>query len=126
MANIEINVFLLLQNKERRWCAECEHSDCKKDDDVVIKECDDGKDDQKWIFGARRIRSYVSDDLCITARSGLDGYVSLKECSSDRDKYQMLDLNNNIFEEFQINPRDEDDLCLTQDHHPKVSIEYEQ
>ena len=120
VANIEINAFLFLQNKEKRWCAECEHSDCKKDDNVVIKECDDGKRDQRWIFGGRKIRSYVSDDLCITARSGLDGYVSLRTCSSDGDKYQEFDLSDNIFKKFQIRPRDEDDLCLTQDHHPKV------
>jgi len=106
-------------SKEKRWCAECEHSDCKKDDNVVIKECDDGKRDQRWIFSSRKIRSYVSDDLCITARSGLDGYVSLRTCSSDRDRYQEFDLSDNIFRKSQINPRGDDDLCLTQDHHPR-------
>ena len=105
-------------SKERRWCAECEHSDCDEDDYVVIKECDDGKRDQRWIFGERKIRSYVSDDLCMTAPSGLEGYIRLKDYSSDRDKYQEFDMSDNIFKKSQIRPRDDDDLCLTQDHHP--------
>ena len=46
----------------------------------------------------------------MTARSGLDGYIQLRTCTSDRDKYQTFDLSDNIFRNFQIRPRDEHDL----------------
>lgn len=105
-------------SKEFAWCAEC-HTDCEYGDVVVIKECDEDKKDQRWIFEDDKIKPYKSPELCITARDDLEGYVNLRTCYEKRDKYQKFNLFDDDDEEFQIKPKAENDLCLTQNHHPR-------
>merc|ERR1712176_1556700 len=81
---------------ERSWCAECEDDDCRSNNSVVIKECNNKKKDQKWYFDNQgRVFSYVNQDYCFT----------------------MVDMND-IFSEFQFHPKKDKNKCLTASHHP--------
>ena len=101
-------------SREFAWCAECHSNDCDYGDVVVIKECNDDKSDQKWIFEDDKIKPLKNPDLCITARDDLEGYVNLRTCYDKRDKYQKFNLYDDDDDKFQVQPRADNDLCLTQ------------
>ena len=109
--------------KSRAWCATCSGYFCDVGDFVMITKCLEHMDDQKWIFyDDGRIKPLINSDACITTDRGIEGYVRLETCRDQHDDYQRFQLfdDNNIFNKFQIHPRRDDRLCLTQDHHPKV------
>lgn len=113
--------------REMSWCAECEDDDCTSGSYVVIKECNDRKPDQKWIFEDSRIKPYINPDVCLTAYMNGDpeARTMLRTCYEPREAFQKFYLyySSNVFalaDKFQIktNLYDRDDLCISTEHHP--------
>merc|ERR1719396_137225 len=94
--------------KEKAWCAEC-YDDCDKEENVRIRECDDNDEKQQWIFYRCTVRPKRNQRLCITAgetrRKSDKGKIELHTCNPEK-KIQFFN-------------RGKEDLCLTQEHHPR-------
>jgi len=84
---------------------------------LIIKECDDDDDKQKWSYENGKIRSCDKEKLCITT-SGSS--LKLKDCSSKRDKEQTFSGFSSL-KKFQLHPKGKSSRCMSQDHHPTKS-----
>merc|ERR1712157_21182 len=72
--------------QEFSWCFECEDEECYSGNYVVIKECDDRKSDQRWIFDNSKIVPYVNPNVCLTVdEDNPENRIKLRTCRSDRD-----------------------------------------
>ena len=102
---------------ERRWCAECEDS-CKKGSRVLIQECEEDNEKQRWILKNDKISPHTKTNLCMSFKDRWA--ITLDKCKSSRDKKQKFDL----IKQFTGKVRDAYEFsskrrCLTQHHHPK-------
>jgi len=112
-------------SSERGWCAE--RYDCEEKAEVYIRECDEDDDKQQWIFGKCTVRPVCDPKLCITAgvakSDSQRGDIQLRTCDPDDNdeiQYFVTFDPKDVSDKFQFKFFDKrDDLCLTQEHHPK-------
>merc|ERR1711862_324869 len=110
--------------KETAWCAQCK-ARCDSGEDVVIKECDEDKNKQQWIFYQCTVRPKSNPSVCFTAgetrKNSMVGRILLKTCNSNRVQlFRTFDPSSSSDEfQFKILKGRNDDVCLTQEHHPK-------
>lgn len=105
--------------KERQWCSQCRDK-CAEGAEIVIKECDDDDDKQKWSYKNGKILSCDNKKLCITT-SGSGSSLKLKTCTSKLDeKQEFTGFSSN--KKFQIRPKDKKSQCISQNSHPKSNV----
>merc|ERR1711983_60587 len=112
--------------EEKAWCAECEESCSEEGENVIIKECDENDSKQWWIFSDCHVQSYRDPNMCFTSgvarKDSLKGKIELHECKDSKiQKFRTFDPKNEN-DKFQVKilKPENDELCLTQEHHPKA------
>jgi len=109
--------------KETAWCAQCK-ARCNSGEEVIIKECNKGKDNQQWIFYQCTVRPKTNPNVCITAGefrgNSMIGRILLRTCDSNKVQlFRTFDPTSSSKEfQFKILKPKIDNLCLTQEHHP--------
>ena len=106
--------------RERKWCLECDGDVCSENDKLEVQECKNvDRQEFNWISTRGGGRLKVSKKNLCFERVSTDKY-RLKPCSSSSKQILQGFRENRPFE---LHPRDDDDKCFTQEHHPKAGEE---
>lgn len=106
--------------RERKWCWQCEGSNCNEGDKIEIRVCS-GSSKQRWIYksasgGRVRFSPLTRKDLCFEMRSEKRG--KLYKCDSNDADQEFTGFKKNG-DEFELFPSGQSSRCLSQEHDPK-------
>ena len=108
----------------KKRCAYC-IDDCDSGETIRLRECDEDDDRQSFLFYDCTVRPKRNPDVCFTASSSRDlsGLIRLSSCKDGdniRQKFRMYDLKDKREKfQFKILKPGYEDMCLTQEHHPR-------
>jgi hypothetical protein len=114
--------------EDRKWCLDCKGSSCGEGEELEIRKCQEGKEDQQFVYeqvlgsGGGRIRPYSKQDLCLVQSDPQvrRRMITLQECDeSSYDNHEIF-FGFSFQQEFKIVPKELDDHCLTQEHYPRA------
>lgn len=127
--------------RERRsWCIDCSSnsfkfwkrrsSDCEEGDEIQVRECNADNEEQWWMYSSGKFRSYTDDDLCWDYRKWKAYTLERCDSSSSTQTFgsggyeephaDSFNVNGNIkSQRFEIYPRKNPNICVTQHHHPR-------
>lgn len=111
--------------EDRRWCLDCEGSECNHGDDIEIRTCErQGQRDQQFVYepvsgsDGGRIKPYFNQDLCLVRLSSSQEF-GLDWCEEDGYDDKEIFLGFTFDSEFKLVPKTLRDNCLTQNHYPR-------
>merc|ERR1711862_691521 len=115
---------------EKAWCAECANN-CQKEEDVLMRECDNKMRKQFWIFSGCKVQSFANPKVCITtgearrSEGSLKGKIGLYACKDDKVQ-EFRTFGTDVSAKFQFETFEKEgnaDLCLTTEGRPKDAKE---
>ena len=114
--------------EDRRWCLECKGSSCDEGEELEIRKCQRGKNDQQFVYekvsgsGGGRIRPYSKQRLCLVQSDpkGKRRMITLEDCDDNSYDNHEIFFGFSFQREFKIVPKELDDHCLTQEHYPRA------